>query len=164
MIAAFDVHYRKEGGATGAAVLFSNITDDEAAATYTHFLPYVAEYIPGKFYLRELPVILMLLKQITEKLDAMIIDGYVMLGDRPGLGQHLYMATYKKIPVIGVAKSEFKGAMADRIFRGKSSRPLYVTSAGVCLHQAAATIQSMHGIGRIPTLLKKADFLSRQME
>jgi len=54
MIAAFDVHYFEDGCA--AAVLFSNYSDAELTAAYTQFLPGAADYIPGKFYRRELPL------------------------------------------------------------------------------------------------------------
>ena len=89
-IAAFDVHYSEDGRASAAAVLFSDYRDTEPAAVYTQCLPGAADYIPGEFYRRELPCILALIQQINEAPDEMIVDGYVMLGNRPGLGQHLY--------------------------------------------------------------------------
>ena len=47
MIAAFDVHYLKNGCASAAAVLFSDYSDAEPAVVYTQFLPGAADYIPG---------------------------------------------------------------------------------------------------------------------
>ena len=161
MIAAFDVHYWGEGCAA-AAVLFSDYRDAEPAAAYAQLLPGAADYISGRFYRRELPCILTLLKQITEPLDALVVDGYVVLGNRPGLGQHLFEALDGKTPVIGVAKSRFKGASGKEIFRGGSIHPLYVTSAGVDLQKAAERIRTMHGPYRIPTLLKRVDLLARE--
>lgn len=162
MYAAFDVHYMKDGCASAAAVLFSDYRDMEPAATLTLLLPGAAEYIPGQFYRRELPCIIALLQQIREPLDEIVIDGYVMLKDRPGLGMHLFNYLKGKVPVIGVAKSRFKDAYAAEVFRGRSTRPLYVTAVGVNLQKAAEKIQVMHGDYRIPTLLKRADILARR--
>jgi deoxyribonuclease V len=162
MIAAFDVHYLQDGPASAAAVLFSDYSHSEPAAVYTQFLPGAADYISGEFYRRELPCILALLKQINEALDEMVVDGYVMLGNRPGLGQHLFETFDGKIPVIGVAKSDFQGSSAARVFRAGSTRPLYVTSAGVEREKAGERIRMMHGAHRVPTLLKLVDRLARE--
>lgn len=162
MIAAFDVHYLENGCASAAAVLFSDYSDAEPIAVYTQLLPGAADYIPGEFYKRELPCILTLLRQIKEVPDEMVIDGYVMLGNRPGLGQHLFNSFNGKIPVIGVAKSKFEGASGTEVFRGGSIHPLYVTSAGINLQKASERIRKMHGAHRIPTLLKQVDLLARE--
>jgi deoxyribonuclease V len=161
MIAAFDVHYLEDGCAA-AVVLFSDYSDAEPAVAYTQFLPGAADYIPGEFYRRELPCILALLKQINEAPYEMVVDGYVMLGNKPGLGQHLFKSFDGKIPVVGVAKSKFKGSSGTDIFRGGSIHPLYVTSAGVDLQKASERIRTMHGAHRIPTLLKRVDLLARE--
>lgn len=162
MIAAFDVHYLENGHASAAAVLFSDYSDAEPEAVYTQFLREAADYIPGEFYRRELPCILTLLKQINKALDEMVVDGYVMLGNRPGLGQHLFESFNGKIPVIGVAKSKFEGSSGTEVFRGGSIRALYVTSAGVEQKKAAERIMMMHGGHRVPTLLKLVDLLARE--
>ena len=109
----------------------------------------------------ELPCILSLLEQFEEVPDEMLIDGYVMLGDRPGLGQHLFESFSGKIPVIGVAKSKYRDSSAGEVFRGGSKRPLYVTSAGIGPQKASEKISLMRGAHNIPTLLKRADLLAR---
>ncbi len=161
-IAAFDVHYLDNGHASAAAVLFHDYRDAAPAATYTKFLSPVADYIPGEFYRRELPCILALVEQFNEAPDEMIVDGYVMLGNRPGLGQHLFASFDHKIPVIGVAKSKFEGYSGAMVFRGRSKKPLYVTAAGADLPMASERIRMMHGVHRIPTLLKQVDFMARE--
>jgi deoxyribonuclease V len=161
-IAAFDVHYMENGGASAAAVLFSKYGDGEPSALYTHIMPGAAPYVPGEFYRRELPCILTLLGQLNKLPDEIIIDGYVMLGKRPGLGGHLYKTLDNKIPVIGVAKTKFAGSSGVEVLRGGSIRPLYITSAGVDLEEAAERISMMHGDHRIPTLLKLVDLLARE--
>lgn len=162
MIAAFDVHYLEDGRASAAAVLFSDYGDAAPTREYTRLLPAAADYVPGEFYRRELPCILCLIERIDLPLDEMIIDGYVMLGSRPGLGQHLFQAFDGKIPVIGVAKSSFEGSSGAEVFRGGSGRPLYVTAAGLDLKSAAEKIRTMHGFNRIPTMLKRVDRLARE--
>ncbi len=161
MIAAFDVHYLGDGRASAAAVLFREYADAGPVVEYTRSLGSVAEYIPGQFCKRELPCILALIEGFPELPHEMIVDGYVMLGERPGLGRHLFEYFARKIPVIGVAKSEFKTALAIEIFRGKSRKPLYVTSAGIDLGEASQRIKVMHGNHRIPALLKRVDLLAR---
>ena len=164
MIVAFDVHYLENGYASAAAVLFSAYSDAEPASDFTRLLPEPADYRSGEFYRRELPCLLKLVEEIKETLNEIIIDGYVMLGDKPGLGQHLFESLAGKIPVIGVAKSKFRGSHDVEIIRGRSTKPLYVTSAGVNQLEAAEKIRTMHGAYRIPTLLKRVDLLARGFE
>ena len=161
VIAAFDVHYLGDDRASAAAVLLSDYGDAEPAAVYTQFFPGAASYVSGEFYRRELPVILALLEEMDKALDEIVVDGYVKIGDRPGLGQHLFDSLGGKIAVIGVAKSEFKGASGIVVFRGSSARPLYVTSAGLEQEKAGERIKRMHGDYRIPAMLKLADRLAR---
>ena len=161
-LAAFDVYYGKGNRASAAAVLFAAYGASEPTGEYTELLPAAAPFVPGEFYRRELPAILALLKKFSQTPDEIIVDGYVQLGDRPGLGYHLFAALGRKIPVIGVAKSRFKGAAGVKVFRGHGTRPLYVTAAGMDEGEAAERIQGMHGAHRIPTLLKGVDRLARE--
>ncbi len=97
--------------------------------------------------------------------DVVVIDGYVWLGgpDKPGLGAHLYEALGRQTAVVGVAKTRSKGAEnACEVFRGNSKRPLFITAAGLSQDCAAEHIRSMHGLYRIPTLLKRVDELCRR--
>ncbi len=163
MISCVDVTYR-DSHAIAACVLFRSWTDGESAGVVVRKIGRVEDYRPGKFYLRELPCILAVLREVREPLEAVIVDGYVWLGEegRPGLGAKLHEALGQSVTVIGVAKSRFFGtAEAVPIMRGRSSRPLYVTAAGMDAKQAAQHIRTMHGAHRIPTLLKLADQLSR---
>src|SRR6185369_8923571 len=123
----------------------------------------VQQYEPGQFFRRELPCLLAVLK-VLPTADVILIDGYVWLGDgnKPGLGAHLYKSLSERTPVIGVAKTKFKGAdSAAEVLRGRSTRPLFITAAGMSQECAAAHIRSMQGLYRIPTLLKRVDSLCR---
>jgi deoxyribonuclease V len=161
MIAAVDVHYRDDATAMTVAVVFSGFTDPAAYRTYTMAISAVESYVPGQFYRRELPCILAILRTIEEEIDIVIVDGYVNLGKKPGLGQHLYNTFDGKKKVIGVAKKYFKGSDALEVFRGSSRRPLYITAAGIDPSAAAGFINQMQGQYRLPLLLRQADSLSR---
>lgn len=161
MIAAFDVHYSGDDTASAAAVLFHEYSDAESAAEHTAPMRGVAQYVPGEFYRRELPCILKLLEQFEAAPEEIVIDGYVTLGERPGLGQHLFGSLGGTIPVIGVAKSRYRNASGIEILRGRSRRPLYVTSAGIDPLLASERIRAMHGAYRVPTLLRRVDLLAR---
>lgn len=66
-------------------------------------------------------------------------------------------------PIIGVAKSNYGTAnrFSEKVYRGNSSTPLYITSVGVVASIAAKYVQSMDGKFRIPALLKKLDKLTK---
>lgn len=162
MIAAFDVCYGRNGWVSAAAVLFSDYSAAKPAAVHTLLLPGAQDYIPGEFYRRELPCLLGLIEQMQWLPDEMVIDGYVTLGNKPGLGRRLFEAFRGRVPVIGVAKSRFKGASGMEVYRGRSLRPLYITSAGMGVEEACEKIRSMHGAYRIPALLRQADLLARE--
>lgn len=161
MIAAVDVHYPARGRARAAAVLFSDYAAAAPERILSRRIPAPADYVSGAFYKRELPCILALLEDFEQMPTAMIIDGYAWLGRKPGLGQHLFAALAGSIPVIGVAKSAFAGAAAQRVFRGGSRQPLYVTASGTSAEAAARDIGRMHGPHRIPTLLGLVDRIAR---
>ncbi len=163
MIAIVDVYYESEFTRT-AVVLIQYWEDECPVREYVHEQAgEQAEYIPGRFYERELPCILSTLEQVEEDVGTIVIDGYVFLDSdgRKGLGAILHEAINESIPVIGVAKKHFFGSNAIEILRGNSRNPLYVTSVGCNLNTAAKHIRSMQGEHRIPTILKLADQLSR---
>ena len=119
-----------------------------------------AEYEPGRFYLRELPHLTAVLALVDPAPAIIVVDGYVWLAPgRPGLGAHLHEAC--GVPVIGVAKNPFAGAVAIEVVRGDNARPLLVTAVGIEPADAAAHIRTMHGPHRIPTLLRRVDQLAR---
>jgi deoxyribonuclease V len=164
MIACVDVDYRDQE-AVAACVLFDRWTDAVAAGHHVQRITQVEPYEPGQFYRRELPCLLAVLGQVSEPLDAVVVDGYVWLRDEthPGLGGHLYAALDRAIPVIGVAKTRFTSAGPARaVLRGNSQRALWVTAAGLDVDMAAEHIRAMHGRFRIPTLLKEVDQLCRR--
>jgi len=161
LAAAVDVHYPPSGGARAAAVLvadtsFSDVVD-ERVVTVSEVLPYQ----PGAFYLRELPPLRSVLARL-DQLRLVVVDGYADLDSRgrPGLGARLHAEL--GIPVIGVAKSAYRTAThAVPVLRGTSSRPLFVTAAGLPRDAAADLIRHMSGSFRVPDALRRADALAR---
>lgn len=164
MILAFDTYYF-EGKAKTACVAFDSWKAEESFGIYEEVLENEAEYIPGEFYKRELPCILSILEQIKTPISTIIVDGFVFLDDnnKLGLGGYLYEALGKKVPIIGVAKTNFATIKNNKVavLRGKSIKPLYITAVGIEKERAAAFIKSMHGDFRFPSILKQVDAHSR---
>jgi deoxyribonuclease V len=164
MITAVDCHY-----AHNRVVAAACATSAWDMGTILHkkriHLPMAEDYVPGAFYKREMPAIIRLLAVCDWHPTHLIVDCYVDLNhDRPGMGRHLYNFTNASFPVIGVAKSPFAGSKTHvEVRRGKATRPLYVTSAGMPLATAAAYIANMHGDFRLPTLVKAADRAAREL-
>jgi deoxyribonuclease V len=159
--AAVDVHYPSSGGARAAAVLAADAAFASVVAERTAVVPWVPPYRPGEFYLRELPPLRALLADLSG-LGLLVVDGYADLdpSGRPGLGAHAHAEF--GIPVIGVAKSQFRTAThAVPVVRGSSVRPLFVTAAGMPSAYAADLVRRMAGRYRLPDALRRADTLAR---
>jgi deoxyribonuclease V len=166
LILAFDTYYFDNKART-VCIAFNNWTDTDNYEVYSEILENVEEYTPGEFYKRELPCILSLLdKNHFNNVEAIIIDGFVYLDDnkKPGLGAHLFEKLDGKIPVIGVAKTNFATIEKLRValLRGQSKNPLYITAAGMDMEEAADKIKLMSGEFRIPFLLKELDRLTKE--
>jgi len=162
-IGFFDVAYAAD--AAGVACVLADTWEAELAlATGAKRIALPPEpYQPGEFYRRELPLLLSLLEELHPLPRILVIDGYVWLGEAVrGLGAHLYEALGGSIPVIGVAKSRYRGdTWSAHVLRGASQRPLHVTAAGAEVSDAVAWVRRMHGAHRIPALLQQTDALSR---
>lgn len=153
-----DVDYR-DREAVAAALWFRGWAALEAEHQAVKRLAGVAEYQPGAFYRRELPCLLGVL-ELGPPPDVIVVDGYVSLGGgAAGLGGHLHAAIGGI--VVGVAKTRYESAEAIAVCRGESKSPLFVTSAGVEPEIAAGWVASMHGLYRIPTMLKRVDAIAR---
>jgi deoxyribonuclease V len=159
--AAVDVHYPDSGGALAALVVASHPTFAPILAEHTARLDTVAAYRPGAFYERELPAMRAVLA-LAGPVDVLVVDGYAYLDaqGRPGLGAHAHAEF--GVPVIGVAKTAFRGAShAIEVRRGGSAKPLYVTAAGLDPEYAADLVRRMAGPYRLPDALRRVDALSR---
>jgi deoxyribonuclease V len=162
MIAYVDVYYR-DSDASAAGVTFLDWSDAKAVDERVVHVSDIQPYEAGQFFRRELPCLLAVLKTIPS-VNTVVIDGYVWLdgASTPGLGAHLHRALGGQVAVVGVAKTRFQGTDRVReVIRGVSKRPLFVTAAGMEIDIAARHVLSMHGDHRIPTLLKRVDYLCR---
>jgi deoxyribonuclease V len=159
MILAVDVHYKGQK-AVVAGVLFENWDDDHPCEVFMSTVSDIKKYEAGEFYKRELPCILKLLEDHNICPDCMVIDGFVYLDGvgKAGLGKHLYDALEGRVNVIGVAKKPYKN-VSDyfAVYRGRSDKPLYVTSEGIEIETAKKMVATMSGRFRVPVLLKRVD-------
>ena len=164
LFVAVDVHYLHDGVARVAAVTAVERSFSRVTGTRATMVRAGAAYKPGEFYLRELPPLRAVIPA-SRDLALIVIDGYVDLdpAGRPGLGAHVYSEF--GAPVIGVAKTRFRTAThAAQVFRGQSSRPLYVTAAGMTVAEAAGVVSEMAGRFRLPDALKLADRIARGLD
>ncbi|HEX9517764.1 MAG TPA: endonuclease V [Streptosporangiaceae bacterium] len=161
--AALDVHYI-DAGARAAVVTAADPTFAAVLQERTLVVSGVPPYRPGEFYLRELPPIRAVLGGLGDhgQPGLIVVDGYVDLDPdgRPGLGAYVHAEF--GVPVIGVAKSAFQPAThAIPVLRGTSTRPLFVTAAGMPRTAAAELVSRMAGSFRLPDALRRVDALAR---
>ncbi len=128
MIVAFDTYYYREKAKT-VGIVFNKWSDSTIQKSYSETIEIREPYRSGQFYKRELPCILHLIRKIpTANIECILIDGFVFLDDymKPGLGAHLFNSLTNKIPVIGIAKTNFSTIHENRrlVYRGKSRKPL----------------------------------------
>jgi deoxyribonuclease V len=163
-IAVVDAAYAADAAGVACVLADSWIAATAQTEISRCFTCAPAAYVPGEFYKRELPLLRAVIDDLRPLPAVIVIDGYVWLGadGTPGLGARLFEALQSAIPIIGVAKTGYRGdTWSERLCRGKSRKPLYVTAAGVDDATAARLISGMHGDHRIPTLLHHADRLAR---
>lgn len=164
MIACFDVGYADNTAQVGCLSIAA-FEDTDPTNEWVVTVSPVDPYVPGKFWRRELDPLLCGIESAPGEISVCVIDAYVDLGEEqePGLGRFLYERT--GIPVIGVAKSRYPGTpVAQELLRRSSSRPLYVSVAGFDQAEAMTNISMMSGDGRVPTMIRRADALSRDTE
>ena len=163
-IAFLDVAYAL-GGVGVACLLADSWTTATPTMEIRRWLPCApADYVPGEFYRRELPMLRAVIDDLTSRPSMLVIDGYVWLGSagQPGLGAHLFEELHATTAIVGVAKTRYQNdTWSERVYRGKSRKPLYVTAVGIETATAAALVAGMHGKHRIPALLKQVDQLAR---
>lgn len=163
----FDVFYNDElNEANVACIAFDSFKNSNIIFEKTITVNGISEYKSGSFYKRELPCIMKFINTIDIKeIESIVIDGYVFLGDKKeGLGAKLYHQLNNSIPIIGISKNEFKNNNdAILVIRGKSIKPIYVTSIGIDKIEASDIVKNMDGEYRLPNLVKMVDKLSRNI-
>lgn len=162
--AVVDVCYLGSGQARAALAVAPDRQFSSVAWSATALTEVTAQYQPGQFWRRELPPLRAVLDGVAG-LALIVVDGYVDLdpGGRPGLGARVHAEF--GVPVIGIAKTFFRGAAhAAAVCRGRSARPLYVTAAGMTVADAAGVVVGMAGPHRLPGAVRLADRLARGLE
>jgi deoxyribonuclease V len=161
VIGCFDVAYGGSSAVVGCLTL-NSFTDAVPSAEWAVDVASVAPYVPGEFWRRELAPLLAGIAAAPYELSVCVLDAYVDLGSdrKPGLGRLLFEQF--GVPVIGVAKTRFFDTPAEyEVLRGSSRRPLFVSTAGFDLDEAKESVGRMAGVGRVPTMLRRVDLLSR---
>lgn len=167
MIAIIDVQYY-ETSAKAVCFIIDSWEEEELLKELILLIDEIKPYIPGQFYLRELPCILAVLEKAKSfNLAYIIIDGHTVLDNegKAGLGKILFEELNQSIKVIGVAKNAFAGNTKQvvEVLRGESKKPLYVSSLGMPKEEAAQLIQSMKGKYRMPERLKQVDTKTKEL-
>lgn len=159
MILALDTYYY--GNTAKCVGVLFQWADEEPQKILSEVTENIHPYVPGEFYKRELPSLLSVIKQVNlETIGCIVVDSHVQLNEgKKGLGMHLYEVLDEKIPIIGVAKRKFhkNEEHTIEVLRGESNNPLYISSVGINLLEAAALIKNMHGNYRFPSILKTLD-------
>lgn len=161
VIGVFDVGYADDAAVVGCLSI-AEFEDTVPVDEWVVDVSSVGPYVPGQFWMRELDPLLRGVAAAAYDLSVCVVDAYVDLGEdqTPGLGRILFERT--GIPVIGVAKSRYPGTPQEcEVRRGSSKRPLYVTTAGFDQDEAKRCVERMAGVGRVPTMIRRADLLSR---
>lgn len=157
-----DVHYGERNFARAALVVCKGLDFSDVISEHVVEMTSSVEYESGLFYKRELPC-LRTVVELAPRLQILVIDGYATLdpNGRPGLGAHV--AKDVGIAVIGVAKTQFRGATHSiEVRRGSATKPLYVTAAGdITDREAAQIVTGMAGAHRLPTVARRVDLLAR---
>lgn len=165
---ALDTYYWSDSLAKTVGVVFNNWSDSEPIKIITDTCTTFGPYIPGKFYIRELPCVLGLLTKIDiSEFDTLITDSFLRLrdsdgNDSDGLGMKLYEALGKPewIDIWSIAKTEFGKCheISCPVLRGEAINPIYVQALKVGNQKAGEIVRDvMNGQYRIPTLLKILD-------
>lgn len=176
MIIALDSYYQGDICNT-SLVLFSK-KEDKYIYTDTIYTTVTSPYIPGMFYLRELPGIKLILSKFKfenpewwDSVDTIIVDSFYKLkkDDKiwDGLGSHLFnwlVEFNNQKHIVSVAKNPFGECeeISELVYRGGSQKPLFVQSSGDASYDADMIENELHGNYRIPTMLKIVDQLSRK--
>jgi deoxyribonuclease V len=166
MLVAVDVQYAAPAVVT-VAVGFADWSDPTSMLECVRRAAVTpAPYEPGAFYKRELSFLVEAVTVVqrhhpVEVVSSMVTCGYERVNPYLGRGCTKRSAE-RRSSVVGVAKVAFAEGSAVPVLRGSSSRPLFVSAAGINTHEAAELIRGMHGPHRLPTLLKRADRLARE--
>jgi deoxyribonuclease V len=179
LVAGVDVSYdRVSPRITAAAVVTTGVEVESVVVPGEVSFP----YLPGLLAFREVPILLAALDRLGCRPEVVICDGYGVAHPRRfGLACHLGVVT--GLPTFGVAKTPFIGrydapgarrgdwsALRDgdevlgRVLRTQTDvKPVFVSVGHrTSLDQATALTLDLSPRYRLPEVIRRADFLSRE--
>src|SRR5438445_9187326 len=101
-IACLDAAYSDRAAAVAGVLIHAWDAQDPSQILVRRFDSPFAAYEPGAFFKRELPLLLSIIAEFDEPLQAITVDGYVWLdaSGQPGRGGHLFASLGCRIPII----------------------------------------------------------------
>jgi deoxyribonuclease V len=182
LVAGVDVSYHKDSPRIVAAAvvidLATGVEVESAVVPGTVSFP----YLPGLLAFREVPILLTALGRLDHRPEVVVCDGYGIAHPRRfGLACHLGVLT--GLPTFGVAKTPFVGAYDEpgthrgdwsalregdevlgRVLRTQTEvKPVFVSVGHrTSLNQATTITLDLSRRYRLPEVIRRADFLSRE--
>jgi deoxyribonuclease V len=182
-VAGLDVSYAPDTDRLVAAVVVLSAANLEPVESVTEVGRAAFDYVPGLFAFREVPALLVALRNLTTVPDVLICDGHGLAHPRRfGLACHVGVLT--GLPTVGVAKTPFVGAYdppgprrgdwsplvdggetVGRVLRTQDGvKPVYVSVGHrIGLPEAADLVLWLCQRYRLPETTRQADRLSRDL-
>ncbi len=183
LCAGADVAYHPTTHLAIAALVVLHPETCEILDQAVHEMPVTAPYVPGKFYLREVPPLIEAYRKLTILPDLIIADGHG-LAHPTGLGMATVLGRELDVPTIGCAKNRLvghhepvgprRGDYAPLLFEGKEIgrvlrtqdgiKPLFISIGHrVTLDEACDWVLKMAPQYRQPETTRAADALVRKI-
>jgi deoxyribonuclease V len=182
LVAGVDVSYDRVSPRITAAAVVVDVTTGVEVESVVVPGEVSFPYLPGLLAFREVPILLAALDRLGCRPEVVICDGYGVAHPRRfGLACHLGVVT--GLPTFGVAKTPFIGrydapgarrgdwsALRDgdevlgRVLRTQTDvKPVFVSVGHrTSLDQATALTLDLSPRYRLPEVIRRADFLSRE--
>ncbi|MER5454114.1 endonuclease V [Micromonospora sp. NPDC002389] len=183
LVAGVDVSYDKTSTrVTAAAAVLVDLTTGVEVETVVVPGEVTFPYVPGLLAFREVPILLTTLGRLSRRPDTVVCDGYGIAHPRRfGLACHLGVVT--GLPTFGVAKTPFVGTYAapgprrgDRSVLSDGDdvlghalrtqtdvKPVFVSVGHrTDLDRVTALTLTLSPRYRLPDVIRRADFLSRE--
>ncbi|MFF0719547.1 endonuclease V [Micromonospora sp. NPDC003816] len=182
LVAGVDVSYDKTSTRIVAAAVLVDLTSGVEVETVVVPGEVTFPYVPGLLAFREVPMLLTALDRLDRSPDTVVCDGYGIAHPRRfGLACHLGVVT--GLPTFGVAKTPFVGTYAEpgprrgdrSVLRDGDNvlghalrtqtdvKPVFVSVGHrTDLDRVTALTLALSPRYRLPDVIRRADFLSRE--
>lgn len=164
MILAIDSYYYSDIDCYTVGISFDTWEQSTPTCIRSCHTSGFSPYVPGEFYKRELPGILGIIQLFDTNPDIIVVDSFITLEDmdgniKEGLGAHLLDSLNYSPIIVGVAKSMYCrcNEISLPLRRGNAINPIWIQGLGCTNEEALSFISRMHGVYRIPDLLKLLD-------